>query len=101
MANAQILQLEKIQDGFNSDNEAKQVSLADLVVLGGTAAVEKAAKDAGIDVEVSFTPGRVDTTQDLTDEESFSFRTYSPFLLSRSYLFFWIEATMLIMTGFS
>jgi catalase-peroxidase len=49
----------------------KKVSLADLIVLGGAAAVEKAAKDAGHDIEVPFTPGRADTTQDLTDAESF------------------------------
>ena len=46
-------------------------SLADLIVLGGCAAVEKAAADAGVTVDVPFTPGRVDTTQELTDEESF------------------------------
>ena len=49
----------------------KNVSLADLIVLGGSAAVEKAAKDAGFDVKVPFTPGRGDATQDQTDEENF------------------------------
>lgn len=48
--------------------------MADLIVLGGTAAVEKAAADAGTTVNVPFTPGRVDTTQDLTDVESFAYR---------------------------
>ena len=51
---------------------AKKVSLADLIVLGGCAAVEKAARDAGIDVKVPFTPGRMDASQDQTDVESFA-----------------------------
>src|SRR4029078_2529567 len=50
----------------------KKVSLADLIVLGGCAAVEKAAKDAGVDVKVPFTPGRGDATQEQTDAESFA-----------------------------
>ena len=50
----------------------KKVSLADLIVLGGGAAVEKAAKDAGIDVKVPFTPGRMDASQEQTDVESFA-----------------------------
>ncbi|GAB3005916.1 catalase/peroxidase HPI [Streptomyces pseudoechinosporeus] len=62
--------LEGIQQEFNSG--AKKVSLADLIVLGGSAAVEKAAKDAGVDVEVPFTPGRVDATEEHTDAESFA-----------------------------
>ncbi|MER6524265.1 catalase/peroxidase HPI [Streptomyces sp. NPDC001508] len=62
--------LEGIQQEFNSG--AKKVSLADLIVLGGSAAVEKAAKDAGHDVEVAFTPGRVDATEEHTDAESFA-----------------------------
>ncbi|MFF5187914.1 catalase/peroxidase HPI [Streptomyces sp. NPDC000345] len=62
--------LEGIQSEFNSG--AKKVSLADLIVLGGAAAVEKAAKDAGFDVEVPFTPGRVDATEEHTDAESFA-----------------------------
>ncbi|MFD0137470.1 catalase/peroxidase HPI [Streptomyces sp. NPDC127159] len=61
--------LEGVQQEFNSG--AKKVSLADLIVLGGSAAVEKAAKDAGYDVEVPFTPGRVDATDEHTDVESF------------------------------
>jgi len=48
------------------------VSLADLIVLGGSAAVEKAAKDAGVDVQVAFTPGRMDASQEQTDVESFA-----------------------------
>ncbi|SES36003.1 catalase-peroxidase [Streptomyces sp. yr375] len=68
---AQVLRvLEGVQAEFNSG--AKKVSLADLIVLGGAAAVEKAAKDAGHDVEVPFTPGRVDATQEQTDVESFA-----------------------------
>ncbi|MFI6325014.1 catalase/peroxidase HPI [Nonomuraea sp. NPDC050556] len=59
--------LEGIQQSYG-----KPVSLADLVVLGGVAAVEKAAKDAGVDIEVPFTPGRVDASQEQTDVESFS-----------------------------
>lgn len=62
--------LESIQQEFNSG--AKKVSLADLIVLGGSAAVEKAAKDAGVDIEVPFTPGRVDATEEHTDAESFA-----------------------------
>ncbi|MDX3760146.1 catalase/peroxidase HPI [Streptomyces sp. AK02-04a] len=62
--------LEGIQREFNTG--AKKVSLADLIVLGGSAAVEKAAKDAGHDVEVPFTPGRVDATEQHTDVESFA-----------------------------
>ncbi|MFF3850955.1 catalase/peroxidase HPI [Streptomyces sp. NPDC002328] len=62
--------LEGVQAEFNSG--AKKVSLADLIVLGGAAAVEKAAKDAGHDVEVPFTPGRVDATEEHTDAESFA-----------------------------
>lgn len=61
-----------VMNDFNDQQSGgKKVSLADLIVLGGCVAVEKASKDAGIDVTVPFTPGRVDTTQDLTDEESF------------------------------
>jgi catalase-peroxidase len=62
--------LEKIQADFNTGK--KKVSLADLIVLGGSAAVEAAAKKAGLDVKVAFAPGRVDATQDQTDVESFA-----------------------------
>lgn len=69
---AQVLRtLEGVQASFNAAG-AKQVSLADLIVLAGTAAVEKAAKDGGVEVEVAFTPGRVDASQEQTDVESFA-----------------------------
>jgi catalase-peroxidase len=61
--------LEEIQKNFNDSNK-EQVSMADLIVLGGCAAVEKAAKDAGVSVEVPFTPGRTDATQEMTDIEA-------------------------------
>jgi catalase-peroxidase len=65
--------LEGIQQGFNEGRtDGKQVSLADLIVLGGNAAVEAAAKRAGHDVAVRFTPGRTDATQAQTDVESFA-----------------------------
>ncbi|MCB0790144.1 MAG: catalase/peroxidase HPI [Flavobacteriales bacterium] len=65
--------LEGIQKEFNAAaKDGKKVSLADLIVLGGCAAVEKAAKDAGHTITVPFTPGRMDTTQELTDVESFA-----------------------------
>ena len=62
-----LQKLEAIQKEFG-----KKVSLADLIVLGGCAAVEKAAKDAGVDVKVPFTPGRMDASQEQTDVESFA-----------------------------
>ncbi|QDV77189.1 Catalase-peroxidase [Planctomycetes bacterium K2D] len=68
-----LTKLEAIQKEFNEAQDGKQVSLADLIVLAGTAAVEKAAKDAGHDVEVPFAPGRTDATQEMTDVESFSY----------------------------
>ncbi|MFK0274314.1 catalase/peroxidase HPI [Ensifer sp. NPDC090286] len=65
--------LEGIQRGFNdAQSGGKKVSLADLIVLGGTAAVEKAAKAAGHDIQVAFAPGRMDATQEQTDVESFA-----------------------------
>jgi len=65
---AKVLQkLEAIQKEFG-----KKVSLADMIVLGGSAAVEKAAKDAGVDVKVPFMPGRMDASQEQTDVESFA-----------------------------
>ena len=65
--------LEGIQQAFNAAHTGgKQVSLADLIVLAGAAAVEQAAKDAGFDVEVPFTPGRADASQEQTDVESFA-----------------------------
>ena len=70
---AKVLQkLEAIQKEFNaSATGGKKVSLADLIVLGGGAAIEKAAKGAGHDVKVPFTPGRMDASQEHTDVESF------------------------------
>ena len=71
---SKVLQtLERIQQDFNrSQSGGKKVSLADLIVLGGCAAVEQAAKTAGYDVKVPFTPGRTDATQQQTDVESFA-----------------------------
>jgi catalase-peroxidase len=65
--------LEGIQESFNGsqNGSGKQVSLADLIVLGGCAAIEQAAKNAGHDVEVPFTPGRADASQEQTDADSF------------------------------
>jgi catalase-peroxidase len=64
--------LEKIQGDFNaSANGGKKVSIADLIVLGGCAAIEKATKAAGYDVQVPFTPGRTDATAEQTDVDSF------------------------------
>jgi len=65
--------LEGIQQAFNASQAGgKRISMADLIVLAGGAAVEKAAKDAGFDVEVPFSPGRGDATQEQTDVESFA-----------------------------
>jgi len=72
---AKVLQkLEEVQKKFNGGlfGGKKKVSLADLIILGGCAAVEKAAKAAGVDVKVPFSPGRMDATQEQTDVESFS-----------------------------
>jgi catalase-peroxidase len=66
--------LKKIRSDFNAYQSGyKEVSLADLVVLGGCTAIEKAAKDAGMHIIVPFTSGRMDTTQELTDVESFDY----------------------------
>ncbi|NQU40010.1 MAG: catalase/peroxidase HPI, partial [Lentisphaerae bacterium] len=79
--------LENIQDAFNrAQTDGKRVSLADLIVLGGCAAVEQAATKAGQDVSVPFSPGRTDASQEQTDVESFAvlepvadgFRNYCP-----------------------
>ncbi|WP_096288065.1 catalase/peroxidase HPI [Mycobacterium ahvazicum] len=96
--------LEKIQQDFNaSASGGKKISLADLIVLAGSAAVEKAAKEAGYDIAVHFAPGRTDATQENTDVESFAvlepradgFRNYArpgekapleQLLLERAYL---------------
>ena len=68
-----LQKLEAIEKDFNaSANGGRKVSLADLIVLGGCAAVEKAAKDAGTEVKVPFTPGRMDASQEQTDGHSFA-----------------------------
>ena len=68
-----LSQLEAIQQDFNrAQSDGKKVSLADLIVLAGSAAIEAAAQKAGHDITVPFTPGRTDATQDQTDVESFA-----------------------------
>lgn len=64
--------LESIQKEFNSANSGKQVSIADLIVLGGNAAIEKAISNGGFNITVPFTPGRTDASQEQTDVESFA-----------------------------
>jgi len=117
---AKVLQaLEKIQQNFNtsqSGGKAKKVSLADLIVLGGCAAVEKAAKRAGSDITVPFVPGRTDASQDQTDVESFAvleptadgFRNYlraganssaETLLLDRAYMLTLTAPQMTVLVG--
>jgi catalase-peroxidase len=117
---AKVLQtLEKIQQAFNlsqSGGKAKKVSLADLIVLGGCAAVEQAAKNAGHDITVPFVPGRTDASQEQTDVESFAvleptadgFRNYlrvgeklSPetLLLDRAYMLRLTAPQMTVLIG--
>jgi catalase-peroxidase len=117
---AKVLQaLEKIQQNFNtsqSGGKAKKVSLADLIVLGGCAAVEKAAKKAGSDITVPFVPGRTDASQDQTDVESFAvleptadgFRNYlraganssaETLLLDRAYMLTLTAPQMTVLVG--
>ena len=115
---AKVLQtLEKIQQDFNSSQSGgKKVSLADLIVLGGCAAVEQAAKNAGHDVTVPFAPGRTDASQEQTDVESFAvleptadgFRNYlrageelSPetLLVDRAYLLTLTAPEMTVLVG--
>lgn len=68
-----LAKLEEIKDGFNkSQSGGKKVSLADLIVLGGCAGVEQAAKNAGMELKVPFYPGRTDATEEQTDADSFS-----------------------------
>ena len=77
--------LEEIQQAFNLSQSGRKVSLADVIVLGGCAAVEKAARDAGYEITVPFSPGRTDASQEQTDVETFrvleptadGFRNYS------------------------
>src|SRR5690606_11514509 len=62
-----------VRTGFNNAQGGnKRISMADIIVLGGVAAVEKAAADAGVELSVPFAPGRTDATQDQTDVESFA-----------------------------
>ncbi|WLH63712.1 catalase/peroxidase HPI [Pseudomonas sp. FP2300] len=72
---AQVLAtLEKVRNEFNSaQSGGKKISLADLIVLGGSAGIEQAAKNAGVNVTVPFSPGRMDASQEQTDVESFGF----------------------------
>ena len=69
---AVLRKLEAIQKDFNASAAGKKVSLADLIVLSGGAAIEKAAKDAGVDVRVPFQPGRMDASPEQTDGDSFA-----------------------------
>jgi catalase-peroxidase len=115
---AKVLEtLERIQHDFNASQPGgKRVSLADLIVLGGNAAVERAAKNAGQDVTVPFHPGRTDATQEQTDVEAFGvlepradgFRNYlrageklSPetLLLDRAYLLTLTSPEMAVLVG--
>ena len=64
--------LEQIQASFNSQSESRKVSLADIIVLAGAAAIEQAARNAGVTIDVPFSPGRTDATQEQTDVESFA-----------------------------
>ena len=68
-----LRKLEAIQSDFNKTSAKGKISLADMVVLAGSAGVEESAKKAGYDVKVPFHPGRMDTTQELTDAQSFAF----------------------------
>ena len=68
---ATLSKLESVREAFEASGKDCQISMADLIVIGGCAAIEKAAADAGVHVEVPFVGGRTDTTQDWTDEESF------------------------------
>ena len=69
-----LAKLEDVRADFNKSlSGGKQVSLADTIVIAGNAAIEKAAKDAGHDIEVPFTPGRTDATQEMTDVKSFGY----------------------------
>ncbi|CZF86248.1 catalase/peroxidase HPI [Grimontia marina] len=67
-----LKELTKVQKAFNKNAGDTQVSLADVIVLGGDAAIEKAAKAGGVDISVPFNPGRTDATQDMTDVASFA-----------------------------
>ena len=107
--------LERVQQDFNAQGAAK-ISLADLIVLGGSAAVEQAAKNAGVEVSVPFRPGRTDASQEQTDVESFAalepradgFRNYlrdgeklqpETLLLDRAYLLNLTAPEMTVLVG--
>jgi catalase-peroxidase len=64
--------LERIQNDFNDSNSRRNVSLADLIVLGGAAAIEQAASEGGFEIEVPFAPGRSDASESETDVDSFA-----------------------------
>jgi catalase-peroxidase len=69
-----LAKLEAIKEEFNkAQKDGKKISMADIIVLGGCAAIEKAARDAGFEISVPFTPGRMDASQEQTDVESFAF----------------------------
>ncbi len=70
--NKVLTALEKIQKEFNSKSGSKKISMADLIVLGGAAAIEQAARKGGYDIDVPFTPGRADALQEHTDIDSFN-----------------------------
>ena len=108
--------LEQVQQDFNAGESGKRISLADLIVLGGSAAVEQAARNAGHDVTVPFRPGRTDATQEQTDTESFAvlepradgFRNYlrageklapETLLLDRAYLLNLTAPEMTVLVG--
>ena len=96
--------LEGIQNEFNERSSRKQISLADLIVLGGAAAIESAAQQGGHDIDVAFVPGRADATQDHTDAASFAaleptadgFRNYFAMGNSRSPAEMLIEKAVLL-----
>ncbi|MCB9744806.1 MAG: catalase/peroxidase HPI [Alphaproteobacteria bacterium] len=97
--------LEGIQQGFNAaQTGGKRVSLADLIVLGGAAGIEQAAKAAGVEVQVPFTPGRTDATQDQTDVDSFAvlepaadgFRNWAPGARARVAEFLLVDKAQLL-----
>ncbi len=107
--------LERVQQEFNQSGSAK-VSLADLIVLGGCAAVEQAAKNAGHDITVPFAPGRTDASQEQTDVETFAvleptadgFRNYlrdgeklapETLLLDRAYMLTLTAPEMTVLVG--
>lgn len=108
--------LEQVRNDFNAGGSGVKISLADLIVLGGSAAVEQAARNAGHDVTVPFRPGRTDATQEQTDTESFAvlepradgFRNYvhageklepEKLLLDRAYLLNLTAPEMTVLVG--